>query len=54
MKNFLSVLFILACFTFFSQTYNSGDKELDGILTTMNTDAKTDLAQIKNNFASTY
>jgi hypothetical protein len=38
----------------YCQTYNSGDKELDGFLQKMNEDAKTNLSSVKNDLAAKY
>lgn len=54
MRQILIVLFVSLSCSIYSQTYNSGDKELDAFLTKLNTDAKSDLSQIKTNFATTY
>ena len=54
MKQILIVLFVVLSCSIYSQTYNSGDKELDAFLTKLNTEAKADLPQIKTNLASTY
>lgn len=54
MKQILFVLCVALNCSIYSQTYNSGDMELDAFLTKLNTDAKTDLSKIKNNVVSAY
>ncbi len=51
-KIFVAILFI--SMTSFSQPYETGDKELDKVLTEVNTNAKTDLKEFKEKIAKTY
>lgn len=54
MKEILLSVGLLVSGLTFGQTYSSGDKELDGSLMSINVEAKTNLPQIKTDWAKAY
>jgi hypothetical protein len=54
MRSILLILNLFLALTSFSQTLNTGDKELDATLSKMNADAKTNLTSFKTELAKTY
>lgn len=54
MKKILFAATLFISIASFSQTYETGDKELDKVLTEVNTNAKTDLKDFKEKVAKTY